>query len=699
MSVADLERSERLARARDPRALEALRAWLASGPVAQAELARAASIALSGDDVALALAVTERFVACAPRFPGSHHALGIARGQAGDFAGAAAALRAALALAPATPVLRLQLAGALLESGDVDAALAELDACIAARPDWPEARMQRAIARLRAYDGAGAWDDCSWWTAADPGNPNAWRGLAEAAELAGRHEAARAAREREIALAPGDLDRLREQGMALSRMGSNLEARAALEQVLAARPDDLCARWVHWQLMPFTYADDTDVAAWRARWLEGLATFEALDVTALPRALVAEALVLMPDFFVHYQGGDLAPLQRRYGALVSRWARHAFPQVRHRERPRATGKLRIGFASAYLRNHTVWGLFERWLTELDRSRFEVFAIALGPVQDEMTEIARRSCDALIRGHRTNDAWVAALEAADLDALVWLDIGMDGLTQLLSALRFAPVTAMAWGHPVTSGLASVDSFLTGDAMEAPDGEAHYSERLVRLPALGISFPDPGTYGAAPRATRNVGAPRLFCAQSIYKMLPCNYELLVRLAQALPEARFDFVPHPAAPARAELAGRLRAAFAAAGMDFDARATLHPFLSRERFIALMREADAMVDTFGWSGGHTTLEALSTDLPVVTSAGAFMRARHTHGMLELLGLAGELSARDLDQYVAIVVRLVRDPAFHARCVAAIRERKGVLYEDRAPIRALEAFLWQACGRAGQAG
>ena len=93
MSVADLERSERLARARDPRALESLRAWLASGPVAQAELARAASIALSGNDVALALAVTERFVACAPRFPGSHHALGIARGQAGDFVGAARAFQ------------------------------------------------------------------------------------------------------------------------------------------------------------------------------------------------------------------------------------------------------------------------------------------------------------------------------------------------------------------------------------------------------------------------------------------------------------------------------------------------------------------------------------------------------------------------------------------------------------------------------
>ncbi|HET7843814.1 MAG TPA: tetratricopeptide repeat protein [Xanthomonadales bacterium] len=693
MSSPELELSEQLLARRDAGAADALRRWLATNPREQAQFARAATVALSSGDAALALAVAERFVACVPKFPGSHHALGLARVQSGDFAGAVAALRAALALAPGTPGLRLHLAGALVEAGDARAGVAELDSCLAARPDWAEARMRRAIARLRAYDGPGAHEDFAWWTSVEPANPNAWRGLAEAAELVGRHDEARNARAREIALAPGDLDRRREQGLALSRMGRNLEARAALEEVLAARPGDLSARWVHWNLTPFTYADEADVAAWRARWLDGLAELEAMDVAQLPPGALADAMVLMPNFFVHYQGGDLAPLQRRYGALVSRWASHAFPAVAARSGPRREGRLRVGIASAYIRNHTVWGLFERWIAELDRTRFEVIVFALGPVEDEATATARASADRLVRGYHTNDAWVAALAQADLDALVWLDIGMDGLTQLLAALRFAPVTAMAWGHPVTSGLPSVDYFLTGDAMEPDGADAHYAEKLVRLPGIGISYPHPEG-DDAPRATRTSGAPRLFCAQSIYKFHPRNYELIVRLAQALPEAQFDFVPHPAAAARMELGDRLRHAFAAAGMDFDARATLHPFMPREAFIALMRGADAMIDTFGWSGGHTTLEALSTDLPVVTSPGEFMRARHTHGMLKLLGLDGELAARDLDHYVAIVARLVRDPAFHARCVATIRARKHVLYEDRAPIRALGDFLWRACGR-----
>ena len=39
--------------------------------------------------------------------------------------------------------------------------------------------------------------------------------------------------------------------------------------------------------------------------------------------------------------------------------------------------------------------------------------------------------------------------------------------------------MAWGHPETSGLPTIDYFLTSALMEPEDGDDHYTERLVRL----------------------------------------------------------------------------------------------------------------------------------------------------------------------------------------------------------------------------
>ena len=123
--------------------------------------------------------------------------------------------------------------------------------------------------------------------------------------------------------------------------------------------------------------------------------------------------------------------------------------------------------------------------------------------------------------------------------------------------------------------------------------------------------------------------------------------------------------------------------------------PFLPEPAFLALCRSAHVMLDSLHWSGGNTTLEGLAFDVPVVTLPGPFMRGRHSHAMLDILGLAGELSARDPGHYVEIAARLAHDPGFRSRMSAAIRERKHLLFDDAAPIRALEAFLREACGTA----
>jgi hypothetical protein len=73
-------------------------------------------------------------------------------------------------------------------------------------------------------------------------------------------------------------------------------------------------------------------------------------------------------------------------------------------------------------------------------------------------------------------------------------------------------------------------------------------------------------------------------------------------------------------------------------------------------------------------------------------MRQRHTHGMLKLMGLDAELAVADEARYVEKVAQLAEDAAYHARIVGDIRERKWTLYEDDAPVRALEQWLLEAC-------
>lgn len=67
------------------------------------------------------------------------------------------------------------------------------------------------------------------------------------------------------------------------------------------------------------------------------------------------------------------------------------------------------------------------------------------------------------GHALQDARerIAALK---LDALVFGDVGMDALTTGLAHARLSPVQVAFWGHPGTTGLSTVDFFITSDLFE-------------------------------------------------------------------------------------------------------------------------------------------------------------------------------------------------------------------------------------------
>src|SRR4029077_2902951 len=95
--------------------------------------------------------------------------------------------------------------------------------------------------------------------------------------------------------------------------------------------------------------------------------------------------------------------------------------------------------------------------------------------DWMTNEAQSVSDKLYHLAGDNlEAVCRAILADNLHVLMFLDIGMLPLMTQLAALRLAPVQCSTWGHPVTSGLPTVDYFLSSHLMEPEDGQAHYTE---------------------------------------------------------------------------------------------------------------------------------------------------------------------------------------------------------------------------------
>ena len=181
---------------------------------------------------------------------------------------------------------------------------------------------------------------------------------------------------------------------------------------------------------------------------------------------------------------------------------------------------------------------------------------------------------------------------------------------------------------------------------------------------------------------------WCGQALYKYLPQHDDVFTRIAMQAGDCQFLFIGFAKSTAvTACLQSRLRAAFAMRGLDADRYCVFLAPMSQERFLGTIRLADVMLDSIGWSGGKSTLDALAEAPVIVTHAGELMRGRHTTAILTRIGVT-ETIAATVDDYVSIATRLARNPAERM----ALRERVAAgrhrALSDIAPIRALERVL-----------
>ncbi len=478
---------------------------------------------------------------------------------------------------------------------------------------------------------------------------------------------------------------------AFSRSNLIEEAWRFSEQALALDPHNARALWNDVHLLPIIYTDQSELPPVRRRYLERLEHARIHMPLHTARECGTAVASLKSPFYLHYQGGDMRPVMERYGALVDRVVRAWQPELCvPPPMPPVEGRLRVGFASWLFRHHTVGKLFGDWIRGLDRRRFEVFVYHLGPKVDDLTRALADCADTFRHLPSADPLGIARQIRSDaLHALVYPEIGMASPTVVLGALRAAPVQAVAWGHPITTGLPAIDLFLSSDAMEPADGDDHYTETLVRLPGLSITLRPPAEPSERDRASFGLAEDDVvfLVPQSLFKLLPGEDDLYARILARVPRGRLVFLANPSETVTGLFLRRIEAALRARGVDPAGRVVVHGALPWEDYLALNQFSDVFLDGLTWSGGMTTAEALAMDLVPVTCPGPVMRARHTAAILTELGVTDTI-ADDRDDWVDLAVRVATDRAFRTDLQRRLRSARGRLYEDPRIIPALEAAL-----------
>jgi len=508
--------------------------------------------------------------------------------------------------------------------------------------------------------------------AIQPQNPTVLNNLGAVLQLLNRHEEAEA-------MIRNALSSNQELGHAHMSLGVSLKSLDRMDEAVACfrRAAELgipAARIREGMLLPSIIGTRDEMLASRALFEQNVdALLANPPLVEDPQEILSE-----PNFYLAYHGMNDRDLQikvadfyRKTCPKLSYVAPHC---VQGRFNPANT--LRVGFYSRYLYSHSVSKCYGRMITDLSRMDFaEVFLISTSKVDEsiyaDFLGATVKITDRLLEAQ----AKIAELE---LDVLVYLDIGMEPMSYFLGLARLARAQCVLPGHPVTTGISTIDYFLSSAVFELPEADEHYSETLVRLPGPLAGFGRP-EIPVTLKSRDSFGLPAnghlYMCPMKLQKLHPDFDEAIVGI---LERDKHGYVVLFEDDNRAGWKDLLLDRFASTIAEELRQRIL--FLPWQRdykdFVGAVVHADVLLDPFHFGIGSTVIVIGATGTPQVSRPGKFLRSRVGAYYNQLLSVP-ECTVDDLESYVRMAVDIATRPELRARLAKTILANGGRIYDQ----------------------
>ena len=483
------------------------------------------------------------------------------------------------------------------------------------------------------------------------------------------------------------------------RLGKIEEAKALTQRAIIRFPQNNDFQRLAQVLLPVIYDSLGEILSYRRCFITSLE--QLIENTKIDseedRINALQGINLTTNYYLHYQNFNDLDVQKKYGDLVYRIMSASFPQWDHPLiMPPVEDKIRIGFVSQ--RFHKGFScLLLGWYRNLNQEKFEIYTYDLErPDVVDTPEYKILSYAYYSFSYRLEDACQQILQDK-LHILIYVDIGLDTAITQMASRKLAPIQCVTWGHPITSGLSTIDFFLGSDAMEPPNAQDHYSEILIRLNKLGFCLSETPLQSSKPitQTRSDLGFTEqdilYFCCQHIQKYLPQYDYLLAEIAMRIDHAKFIFIEgYQSSEVSQKLITRIGQVFQSYELNPDHYLCLIKCLNIESYFNFLRNVDVFLDTIGWSGGLTTIDAIACNLPIVTLPGEFMRGRQSTGMLEIIGVTDTI-AKDEQDYINIAVKLGLDQEYKKSIIEKMQKNQHLLFDDQQCIVDLENFIQSA--------
>lgn len=586
-----------------------------------------------------ALACYDRALRLEPDFAAAHNNRGVALKELKRLQEALTSYDRAISLQPRYAEAHSNRGNALAELKRFDEAVASHTEAIRLRPDYAEAHSNRgnALKSLKRYDEAlRCYEDA---ISLRPDYAEAYYNRGNAFFEINRVQEALTNYEKAIAIRPDYAEAHRQRGGALVKIDRLENALVSFDEALRADPGlpYLQGQRLHLKMK---------VCDW-AGFADGLSKIED-DILAGKKAISPWLDLSLFD------NGELQL------AVASSYVKEEFdcdgPPVDW-PKPRAGGKIRIGYYSAEFHEHATTYLVSEFLDAHDRDRFEIYGFSSGPqTDDRMRRRVAAACDRFVEINDMSDRDVAVLSR---EMGIDIAIAINGYTSdaRLGAFaeRCAPIQVNFLGHAGTMGAPFIDYIIADRVLIPEENKKFHSEKTVWLPGCYQPNDSQREISSQPVTRAQYGLPEsgfvFACFNNSYKITPHVFDCWMRILRRVDRSMLWMIE-----CNKESPPNLRREAEKRGINpdrlvFAERAPLAEHLARHRL------ADLFIDTYPYTAHTTASDALWAGLPVLTTIGNTFAARVSASLLTALDMP-ELIANDIAQYEDMSVALANDPA-----------------------------------------
>ena len=379
---------------------------------------------------------------------------------------------------------------------------------------------------------------------------------------------------------------------------------------------------------------------------------EYLQNQNLEKHKLSNEILYSPKFNLSYDEYNNKNLFKKLTQLT----RNIYPELKivdRKVKKIKNQKIKIGFISEYLTDHTIGKLNFGLINKLNKKIFNVviFHSSLtkkGLVLDNLIKLENKGLIKNIFLSKFFEEGRIQIEKENLDILYFTDIGMSQDLYYYSYIKNANIQLTSWGHPITTGNEAINYFLSSNLLETENSISNYSEKLLLSKYLPMYFYKPQIkkkLGLGEMTNQNIYS----CSQSLFKFHPKFDLILANILKKDKKAQIYLIKDINSILYPNLLDRFKNNNV---IDLDRVSFLDP-MNLEEFINFTGRSSVLLDPLFFGSGNSFHESMFYGTPTVTLTTNYLKSRIVNGAYKQMKIENPPVVSSEDDYVNLCIEI----------------------------------------------